>query len=120
MLPFVACLWDSAAAAEALAGYRRLMPSGSLLCLSLWVPDGGPEGERCLALWRQRVSPIYGHRTEDVAGWLAGAGFRGVSPEVKAPPVLDVRVLTGSASWMDRAYRYDRPGRMVKAVGRVP
>ena len=76
MLPFVACLWDSRTAAEALAGYRRPMPSGSPPRMSLWAPDGGPEGERYLALWRQRVSPVYGHRAEDVAAWLADAGFR--------------------------------------------
>lgn len=120
LLPFVASLWDSTAAARALARYRELMPSGSLLCMTLWEPARGPEGERSLAQWRQRVSPVYGHRAEDVAGWLADAGFRGVTRPERPPPVLDIRVLTGEASWMDRAYRLDRPGRMVKAVARVP
>jgi hypothetical protein len=120
LLPFVASLWTEAQAAQALAGYRRLMPRGSLLCMTLWVPDGGPEGERSLAQWRQRVGPVYGHRPQDVAHWLASAGFRGVAPGTEVPRVEDVRILTEGERWRERGYRLTRPGRMVKAVARVP
>ena len=120
LLPFVASLWTGDQAAQALARYRELMPSGSLLCMTLWEPDGGPDGERSLDQWRQRVGPVYGHRAEEVQGWLADAGFGGVGRPDRPPPVLDIRVLTGEATWMDRRYRLDRPGRMVKAVARVP
>lgn len=120
LLPMVAAFWPATVAAAALAEYALLLPPGSLLCLSLWVPDGGPAGERFLSLWRRRVSPVYGHRPEDVAGWLAAAGFRGISRPEEPPPVLDVRVHTGEASWMEHAYRLDRPGRVVKTVARVP
>lgn len=120
LLPFVAALWTPDEAAEALAGYRRHLPSGSLLCMTLWVPDGGPAGRECIANWREHVGPIYGHRAQDVTAWLRDAGFRGVGPEARVPRVLDARVLTDEERWMERAYKRTRPGRMVKAVARVP
>jgi hypothetical protein len=120
LLPFVASLWTGEEAARALAGYRRHLQSGSLLCMTLWVPDGGPEGERSLAQWRQRVGPVYGHRAQDVAHWLASAGFRGVAPGTEVPRVEDVRILAEGERWRERGYRLTRPGRMVKAVARVP
>jgi hypothetical protein len=120
LLPVVAALWPPDVAASALAEYRRLLPSGSLLALTLWVPDGGPAWEECLALWRGQVGPIYGHSPADVAGWLKDAGFKGVGHGVKVPRVEDVRVVTEEMRWMERAYRTTHPGRMVKAIARVP
>jgi hypothetical protein len=120
LLPLVPALWTGQEAAGALAGYRRHMPSGSLLCMTLWVPDGGPAGRECIANWRRLVGPVYGHRAQEVTAWLRDAGFRGVGPEVRVPRVLDARVLTDEERWMERAYRQTRPGRMVKAVARVP
>jgi hypothetical protein len=120
LLPFVPSLWPPDTAAAALAEYARLLPSGSLLALSLWVPDGGPAGEEFTALWRQHAGPLCGHTPADVAGWLEGAGLKGIGLGVDVPRVEDVRVVTENMRWMERRYQLTHPGRMVKAVARVP
>ena len=117
LLPFVATLWPAAVAAAALAEYALLLPPGSLLCLSLWVPDGGPAGQRFLALWRERVSPVYGHRPEDVAGWLAAAGFRGITrPQNPRPPSRPAAGATTPAAAQGAARPEDNP-RWLAAAG---
>lgn len=120
LLPVVAVLWPPDVAAQALKEYRRLLPSGSILAMTLWVPDCGPGGQEVLNLWRQLVGPIEGHRVQGVAAWLADAGFRGVGPDVEVPRVEDVRVLAEETRWMEQRYQATHPGRMVKAIGRVP
>ena len=109
LLPVVAALWPPDAAAQALKEYRRFMPPGSLLAMTLRVPDCGPGGQEVLKLWRQLVGPIYGHRVQDVAAWLADAGFKGIGPGAEVPRVEDARVLSESMRWMENAYRGTHP-----------
>jgi hypothetical protein len=114
VLPLAAACWPGPCAAALLAEYGRLMPSGSLLAMSLWVPDGGRGGEEFLHWWRDRVSPAFGHSPEGVAGWLEEAGM-----EIMPPGVRDVRGYPGR-EWAEPHYLRRAPGRIVEAVAIVP
>jgi hypothetical protein len=113
MLPLVAGWWPGDVAAGVLAELGRLLPSGSLAALTLWVPDGGGAGEEFLAAWRRHVGPACGHTAADVTGWLEGAGMA-----VMPPGPRDARILPGR-DWAEEHYSLRSPGRVIGAAARV-
>lgn len=113
MLPFIASMAPGGAVAGMLREYGELLPAGSVVIVSLWVPDGGPAGEEFLASWRDLVGPAYACTAGDVAGWLEGAGM-----EILGAGVQDVRVRAGT-EWQEAAFRRRSPGRFVEAGARV-
>jgi hypothetical protein len=85
-LQFCALWWPSELAAWVVTEYRRLLPAGSTVALSLIVPGGADgSGEFLAALGRAGGTP-YPHTEADVAGWITAAGL-----DLVPPGITDVR-----------------------------
>lgn len=64
--------WADGQAADAVAGWGRLLPPGSVFCLSLWLADlSTPEGREFTAAFGEHVQP---HGESDVRRWFREAG----------------------------------------------
>jgi hypothetical protein len=113
LLPHVATMLPPEVAAGMIAGYAALLPGGSVVILSWWAPGGSQGGDAVIALWRELVAPAWGHTGADVAGWLDAAGLE----TLRSP--RDVRVRPGRA-WLEAEYARRPPGRMMRAIARVP
>ncbi len=113
LLPLVAGWWPGGMAASVLGELGALLPAGTLVALSLWVPDGGEAGEEFLALWQRHVGPACGHTAQDVTRWLEGAGM-----EVIPPGPRDARIHPGR-DWAEEHFSRTSPGRVIKAAARV-
>jgi hypothetical protein len=98
-------------AAEAVAGYAKLLPEGSTLVMSLVVPDPCEDGRQMMRDAGRAGGPGYCHTREDVASWFEGAGLR-----LREPGVAPVRAI--ARPWVE-PYRIAPlvPGRPVGAVG---
>ena len=68
--------WTARAAREAVAGYGKLLPSGSSLCLTWGLCDATPEGEELAEIIAMAGGPVYRHLPAEVARWMRGAGLR--------------------------------------------
>lgn len=112
IIPFAAMMLPPATCAAALAVYGRVLPAGSVVALSLWIPDGGPAGEEFLAEWGNLVFPAWGHTAEDVSGWVKAAGMEAVRK------ARDLRAREGR-EWAEEDLACWSPGRMTGAVARV-
>jgi hypothetical protein len=105
--------WDDAMCRDLTGQYAALLPAGSTLALSLWSPDGTPDGEAFLdMLAAAAAAPAYGHSPAAVAGWLRKAGL-----DLLGAGVADVRAY-GRGWAEDAGLAVRSPGRVVKAVAR--
>ena len=67
--------WPPEFAAQAVAGYARLLPPGSTLALSLGVPGGTSGAAELAAAVRRAGGILYSHTEDEVAGWFKAAGL---------------------------------------------
>jgi hypothetical protein len=68
--------WPGDFCAWAVAEYARLMPSGSMLALSLGVPGGAPGAAELTADISRAGGSLYPHDEAAVAGWVTAAGMK--------------------------------------------
>ncbi|MGH3295744.1 MAG: SAM-dependent methyltransferase [Trebonia sp.] len=67
--------WPSWLVAQALTAYRRYLPSGSTVCMTMGSASGPRAGEYVEYL-AKRTGPVFSHSPEQVAGWVGFAGLR--------------------------------------------
>lgn len=104
--------WDGEACAALAARYAALLPAGSSLAWSLWVPDGSPAGERFARdVEHATGARVHGHSVKDIESWMEDAGLSAVGPGV-----ADARSLR--LGWADAELAHRSPGRVVGAVYR--
>lgn len=80
----VLCLWrwPPGKAPQAIAGYKKGLPPGSTLCMTVLIPDRDDAGEvtpEAAAMTEAALlagGPAYAYTPEDVAGWIDGAGMK--------------------------------------------
>jgi hypothetical protein len=102
-----------ASRAEArVCAFATALPSGSVLAVSLSLPDHSPRADRLLALYTP--SRMWRHTAEDVAGWMEGAGL-----DLVPPGVCDVRVMLRGGVWAPGEHPAAAPGMTVGALGLV-
>lgn len=102
-----------APADRAAARIRELagaLPAGSVLAVSLSLPDHSPRADRLLSMYTP--SRMHRHTAEDVHGWMEGAGL-----DLVPPGVCDVRVLLRGGVWAPGERPAAAPGMTVGAVG---
>jgi hypothetical protein len=99
------------AAAAGIAAYAGALPSGSVIAVSVSLPDDSPQAGRLLAMFAP--ARVHRHTVADVRGWLKGAGL-----EVVPPGVRDVRLLPGGA-WALGELPPRAPGMTAGALGLV-
>lgn len=75
-----------AAARERVALCAAALPPGSVLAVSLALPDASPEADALIAMFTP--APVRRHTARDVTAWLEGAGLAVVPPGVR-----DVRLV---------------------------
>jgi S-adenosyl methyltransferase len=72
--------WPADLTENAIAGYGRLLPPGSSLCISWGVPDPTPDGEELLGIIGMAGGRAWSHSPQKMARWLEGAGL-GLHPQ---------------------------------------
>lgn len=111
---FAAHWWPPDLARELVAQYAELLPSGSLLLLSLVIPDSGwPGAAFGSGVAEVAGATVYPHTPEDIAGWITGAGLKFVSRGVTA-------VRAHGRPWASALAKPRAPGRAVYAHARKP
>lgn len=104
--------WDDAKGRAVTARYASLLPPGSVLAMTLWLPDGTARGEAFLAgLSAAAGARAYGHSAASVRSWAENAGL-----EQAGPGVTDVHPRLRLAG----RHGKQPAGRIVSAVYRVP
>lgn len=108
-------------AAARVAAFAAALPPGSVLALSLSLPDHSPRADRLLLMYTPAA--MYRHTAADVAGWMRDAGLADAelagSEAVPPPPrVRDVRLLPGG-TWASGQLPPRAPGMTVGTLGMV-
>jgi S-adenosyl methyltransferase len=105
-------------AASRIREFAGALPRGSVIAVSLSLPDHSPRADRLLSMYTP--SRMWRHTAEDVAGWMEGAGLADAELAGAAPPrVCDIRLLPGGA-WASGELPARAPGMTVGAMGLVP
>lgn len=106
--------WPGWLAAEVLTTYRRALPSGSSVCMTLATATGPLAGKYTAYMSRKAGARIFAHTLEQVAGWIGFAGLRvsRVTYARPAGPRHGARAPGPAAE--------GRPGRVIEAVALVP
>jgi hypothetical protein len=90
--------------------FATALPPGSVLAVSLSLPDHSPRADRLLAMYTP--AEMYRHTAKDVTAWMEGAGL-----ELVPPGVCDVRVPLRGKAWDPGQHPHVAPGMTVGAVG---
>jgi S-adenosyl methyltransferase len=104
---------DAGEAAAAVAAYAAALPAGSVIAVSVTLPDNSPQADRLLSMFTP--ARIRRHTARDVRRWLKkGAGLKLVAPGVR-----DVRLVPGNG-WASAQLPPRAPVLTVGTLGRKP
>lgn len=103
----------AARAAARIGAFAVALPPGSVIAVSVSLPDHSPRADRLLSMYTP--AKMYRHTAADVEGWMRDAGL-----ELVPPGVCDVRLLLRGGVWTPGERPCAAPGMTVGAVGLVP